>query len=279
MAVGAPPLPVRRYFTVKRALRTTRILGLLGLAVFFIPELFTFYLACGIVDVLRNQGRTWPTLYRYFAGNGFFTWMLAPFNLLMDLFCLPFWNRGIYKISDLPQAHQDEIKALISAAHQNDVVGQLEAKMAGQKRGMIFFKWYGKNMQTSIDIPAFHKPFRYIRTIGVSVFNKKQSTGKHFGPLRITLRVLYNINAIDNRNVFIKVGNHTNYWQNNKLFIFDDTLQHQSCNESEGVRYCMFIDILRPTLFPWLSSAILTAVRLVMAPFNSIFYGHWTFIK
>ena len=62
---------------------------------------------------------------------------------------------------------------------------------------MIFFKGrYGKNVDASIDVPEFHRDFKYIRTIGVSVFNKKQSTGKHYGPLRVTLRVLYNINTI-----------------------------------------------------------------------------------
>ena len=54
---------------------------------------------------------------------------------------------------------------------------------------------------------------------------------------------------MNDKSAFIKVGNHVNYWQDNKLFIFDDTLQHQSCNNSDAVRYCMFLDILRPT--PW----------------------------
>jgi len=79
--------------------------------------------------------------------------------------------------------------------------------------------------------------------------------------------------------VYIKVGNRTNYWKENKLFIFDDTLQHQSCNESDGVRYCMFIDILRPSHFPRLFSAILASVRVLIARVNSTFYRNWTFLK
>ena len=61
--------------------------------------------------------------------------------------------------------------------------------------------------------------------------------------------------------------------------IFDDTLQHQSCNRTDEVRYCLFVDILRPSLFPRLTSAILSGVRLVIAPFNSAFYKRWSFIK
>ena len=249
------------------------------LALYFIPWIFLTYLAMGFVDVLRNSPRTIKTMDRYFAGNGVFTWLLSPFNLLMDLLCLPYWNRGIYRLQDLPQGYQSEIQSLIDAAADRNLVGLLESKMQEKKRGMIFFKWYGTNIPGSVDMPEYHQPFKYIRTIGVSIFNKKQSTGEHFGPLRVTLRVLYNINDIDNKNVYIKVGDKTHYWQENKLFIFDDTLQHQSCNESDAMRYCLFVDILRPSPFPWLLSGVLTGIRLMMAPLRAIFYKHWTVIK
>jgi len=249
------------------------------LALYFIPWVFLTYVVMGFVDVLRNSPRTVRTIDRYFAGNGVFTWLLSPFNLLMDLFCLPYWNRGIYRLQDLPEAYQFEIQTLINAAADRNLVGLLESKMQEKKRGMIFFKWYGTNIPGTVEMPEYHQPFKYIRTIGVSIFNKKQSTGEHFGPLRVTLRVLYNINDIDNKNVYIKVGDKTHYWQENKLFIFDDTLQHQSCNESDAMRYCLFVDILRPSPFPWLMSGVLTGIRLIMAPLRAVFYKHWTVIK
>jgi len=276
----APAPPVRRrarpFRLVKKVVK--RVIPV-ALAVYFIPYLFAGYFALGLLDVLRNRRRTLATLDRYFAGNGVFTWLLAPFNLLMDIVCLPYRNRGIYRLADLPAGHRAEITALIEAAHRRDLVGALAAQMVDKKRGMIFFKWYGKNLRTSFDFPEFHQKFRYIRTIGVSVFNRRQSTGKHFGPLRITLRVLYNVNDLYGRAAYIKVGGRTNYWSENKLFIFDDTLQHQSVNDSDALRYCMFVDILRPTLVPWLTSGLLTAVRLGMAPVRAVFYKHWTFLK
>jgi beta-hydroxylase len=272
-----PVFDSRKAFRIlKKALKR---LVPLGLALYFLPKFVAFYACCGVLDVLRNRRRTPSTLYRYFAGNGLCTWLLSPFNLLIDLLSLPYRNRGVYKIGDLPETHQDEIRSIIAAAHESRLVERLESKMEGQKRGMIFFKWYGNNIQTSVDVPEFHRPYKFIRTIGVSIFNKRQSTGKHYGPLRVTLRVLYNINTIDSRDVYIKVGNHTHFWRDDKLFIFDDTLQHQSCNESDGVRYCMFVDILRPTLFPRLTSAILSSLRLIIARFNSVFYQNWTFLK
>jgi hypothetical protein len=279
MAVAAPIATPRKRQVFRIAAKTIRKALLFILAGYFIPEALAFFLCCGLVDVLRNTRRTFSTFDRYFAGNGFFTWLLSPFNLCMDLISLPYWNKGVYAIPDLPKQYQDEINAVIEDALKSNLVGKLETKLTGQKRGMIFFKWYGKNIQTSIDIPEFHHDYKFIRTIGVSVFNKKQSTGKHFGPLRVTLRVLYNINDIEDKKAYIKVGKQINHWQENKLFIFDDTLQHQSCNETDAVRYCLFVDILRPCLFPGLTSAILSCIRLVIAPFNGIFYQHWTFIK
>ncbi len=251
----------------------------LTLAVYFIPVFFAVYLGIGLVDFLRNKRKTLSSLNRYFAGNGFFTWLLAPFNVLMDVLTLPYWNKGIYKLSDLPKSYQNEINAVIEAAHRSELVSKLQSKMEGNKRGMIFFKWYGKNVKTSVDMPEFHRQYKYVRTIGVSIFNTQQSTGLHYGPLRVTLRVLYNINDIDSKNVYIEVGDQINYWRDSKLFIFDDTLEHQSCNRSDEVRYCMFVDILRPSLFPGFMSAILSCVRVAVARINFAFYKNWAFIK
>jgi len=259
--------------------KTTKRTVPLVLAIYFAPMLFAFYVLCGTLDVLRNTRRTRSTIDRYFAGNGVFTWLLSPFNLMMDLLSLPHWNRGIYRLEDLPEAYQAEIRAIIEAAHARDIVGQLRARTEQYKRGMYFFKWYGRNVRTTLDVPEFHQKYRYIQTIGVSVFNKRQSTSKHYGPLRITLRVLYNINHIESDQVYIRVGNHTHYWRTSKLFIFDDTLQHQSCNESDEPRYCMFLDIQRPSLVPGLLRGILAIVRRLVGPINSIFYRQWTFVK
>jgi Aspartyl/Asparaginyl beta-hydroxylase len=281
MLASAPSLTTARPSdqTLKIAKKVLKRIVPIALTVIFIPKILAFYVCCGLADVLRNQHRTISTLNRYFTGNGICTWLLSPFNLVMDVFAFPFRNRGIYKLADLPPAYQDEINSIITAAHESRLIERLESKMEGQKRGMLFFKWYGKNVATSVEVPEFHRRYKFIRTIGVSIFNKKQSTGKHYGPLRVTLRVLYNINPIDSRDVYIKVGNKTHFWNENQLFIFDDTLQHQSVNEADAVRYCMFVDILRPSYLPGLFSAILSCVRVLIARFNSAFYKNWTFLK
>ena len=110
---------------------------------------------------------------------------------------------------------------------------------------MIFYRWYGNQLNKSI--PGLNKDFKYIKTIGVSLFREKTRTSNHFGPLRLSYRVLYNFNKVKNPGSFIEVDNVKNRWKDNPLFIFDDTLIHQSINEEDDLRYCAFIDILRPT--------------------------------
>lgn len=151
--------------------------------------------------------------------------------------------------------------------------------MENRKRLMLFFKWYGINNSAFDSVPEFHLPMKYIRTIGVSAFSGHQSTSRHFGPLRITLRALYNVGPTPEGPSFIEVGKHVNHWRDQRLFIFDDTLMHQSVNDSAGVRYCMFVDILRPSLCPQLTSALVACVRVCMSRFRAIFYKNWEIAK
>jgi len=246
---------------------------------YFFPKVMLFWFICGFYDVSRNTKWDLALFDRYFFGNGVTTWVLSPFNVLMDILALPYINKGVYRLADLPKDYQEEISGLIEAVHRQDLVGQLQRSAEANARSMFFFKWYGANVNTVIDVPAFHRDYKYIKTIGVSVFRKKESTSKHFGPLRATFRVLYNVNTMDDRSAYIVVGNTTNYWRDEKLFIFDDTLLHQSFNESDKYRYCMFIDIVRPSLVPALVAGVVTLNRFLFRGLNSIFYKKWKVIE
>lgn len=245
---------------------------------YFFPKLMLFYAVCGIYDVARNRNIDGGVIQRYFLGNGIATWLLSPFNILLDLLCLPYTNKGVYKLEDLPPSYQAEIRRLIDTAMKQNLVRQLEERSKDNQRTMIFFKWYGVNVNTFLNIPAFHEEWKYVQTIGVSIFNKKASTSKHYGPMRATLRVLYNVNDMDDHSAYIVVGDVTSYWKENKLFIFDDTLMHQSFNETEKARYCLFVDIIRPTHFPGIMRGIVSVIRVISRSFNSIFYSNWKVI-
>ncbi len=255
-----------------------KILVLVGIA-FLIPRTMLFFLICGLLDFRRSKRYQLVDVKRYFLGNGILTWVLSPFNLLMDLISQR--NKRIYKFGNLSYSCQNEInKVIATAKNKPEIITALGNLMEEKKRGMIFFKWYGKNITNkALNIPEFHEQFRYIKTIGVSVFNKNQSTSIHYGPLRVTLRVLFNLNASFNNNIYIEAANQRHYWHDNPLFIFDDTLVHQSVNRSDQLRYCMFIDILRPSDYIPLLNSILSCLRVLIISFNRIFYKNWDMIK
>ncbi len=250
-------------------------LGVLAPFAYFFPKIALFYAVCGAYDVSRNQGLNLSTLRRYFIGNGFLTWVLSPFNTLLDLLSLPYINKGVYRLEDLPPAYQDEVKRLMQIAEEGNLVARLEERAKEFPRTMIFFRWYGVNADTFLDVPAFHQPWKYIQTIGVSVFNKKVSTSKHFGFMRASLRVLYNLNDMNDHSAFIEVGDKISYWRENKLFIFDDTLLHKSVNETNQVRYCLFVDMVRPTPFPGVMRAVISGIRLLTQSFKFVYYQNW----
>jgi len=269
------------YAKRKRRFLLQSVLWFLFLAVvaYFATELFLFYVICGVYDVSRNSCLDCRLVYRYFFGNGTPTWALAPFNILMDLFTLPYINKKVYQLHELPLDCQEEIEYVLKAVKSEKIVDKLAGQAEKVRRGMIFFKWYGKNIDNFINIPVFHDDFKFIKTIGVSVFNKRESTDEHFGPLRVSLRVLYNLNDMTDRSAYIKVRDLENYWCDNKLFIFDDTLSHQSFNQSDMPRYCLFVDILRPSKCHWVLSQVLKLLGNILEKSKFIFYGSWVPLK
>jgi aspartyl/asparaginyl beta-hydroxylase (cupin superfamily) len=254
-------------------------LGVLCPFAYFFPKIAIVYAVCGVYDVSRNKGLNLSTLRRYFIGNGFGTWVLSPFNTLLDLLSLPYINKGVYHLEDLPSAYRDEVERLIGIAKEQNLVARLEERAKEFPRTMIFFRWYGVNVQTFLDVSAFHQKWKYIQTIGVSVFNKKVSTSKHFGYLRASLRILYNLNDMNDRSAYIQVGDKTSYWCENKLFIFDDTLLHNSANETNQTRYCLFVDMVRPTPFPGIMRAIIAVVRFLTQSFKFVYYNNWKLLE
>ena len=246
---------------------------------YFFPRTALLYAVCGVYDVSRNTKLNLSTLRRYFIGNGFVTWVLSPLNSVLDLLSLPYVNKGVYELGDLPPDYQAEIKQLIQAAIEANLVAQLEEAAKQHPRTMVFFRWYGIDQQTFLDVPAFHHPWKYIQTIGVSIFNKRASTSLHFGCLRASLRVLYNLNDMTDNSAYIVVGDKINYWRDSKLFIFDDTLLHQSFNETDQTRYCLFVDIIRPTRLPRVMGAVVSGVRLLTQSFKFIYYKNWKVIE
>ena len=240
-----------------------------------ILSIFPIWLLCGLIDVSRHKTMNLKLIKEYFLGKGFLTFILSPLNLFADL--LSFRNLHTFKIEDLPIGHQDEINAVVSLFDKNskEITDRFKENI-DDNRTMLFYKWYGKNLDESID--DFTKDFKYIKTIGVSLFKEKTSTSRHFGPLRLTYRLLYNFNKVKKNGSYIEADGTVNIWKNDPLFIFDDTLIHQSFNEEDNLRYCAFIDIVRPSYSNLIIMTLLNTVGFLLKKSRGVFYKNWKMI-
>ena len=236
-----------------------------------LPILFVF----GLIDVSRHKTMNFKLIKEYFIGKGILTFILSPLNLFTDL--LSHRNLHTFKVQDLPQSHQNEINEVTQLFDENaKQIAKRFKESKNDNRTMLFYKWYGYNLdETILD---FNKEYKYIKTIGVSLFREKTSTSRHFGPLRATYRILYNFNKVKNEGSYIEADGRINKWKYNPLFIFDDTLIHQSFNEEDDLRYCAFIDILRPSYFDNVMKNILALVGFFLKKTRGIFYKNWKMI-
>lgn len=265
--------------TRKRIRRYAVVLVVLVPALYFVPLLTLFFLICGVLDIKRHFKITPDMAEKYFLGNGIPTWLLSPVNLLADL--LSARNLGMYRLEDLPAEHRAEIETCVKAFVENGpaIKARVAEVLGDSKRGMLTFKWFARQQDITVKIPAFEQDYRYIKTIAVSVFNTREKTSWHFGPLRLTFRVLYNLEPIDSDGVFINVDDKTHYWKNQPLFVFDDTLFHQSVNDVDQTRYCLFMDIVRPNHLQPAFDAALVVAAAIAASFKTVFYKNWSFIR
>jgi hypothetical protein len=225
-----------------------RVMGLLIIAIIYWP-LAVLYILTGFYDVARQKSKDKKFLfYQYFLVNGTLAWFFSPINTLIDILCLPFINKQVYSLTDLPEAHQNEIKQIINECPREFLVSTIENLALTQGRSMLMYKWYGFTVENEYKVPLFHKNFSKILTIGVSSFKANASTRKHFGWLRAGIRVLINIDKTVDDGAYIVVNDKAHVWKTDgEIFIFDDTVMHISYNKTNSTRNCLFIDIVRPS--------------------------------
>jgi beta-hydroxylase len=264
----------------RRRIRNIAIAGVaLVPALIFLPITTLLYLACGALDIARQNNVTIEMVYKYFLGNGTFTWLLSPINLLADLVSPR--NRKVYRLEDLPAGHRAEIESIVRefVANGELIKSHIAKKFAPDRsRCMLAFKWYTKQQESDLKIPGFERDYRFIKTIAVSAFNGGEYTSWHFGPLRLTFRVLFNLDPSPGRDAYIEADGVTHYWSEDPLFVFDDTVFHQSVNRVAQARYCLFADIVRPSYFPRLMDAAVFVISLTSAAFKQ-FYRNWSFVR
>lgn len=239
-----------------------------------------FYLLCGLIDYLRNKSLKFNSanLKTYYLRKGAPTFYLSPLNLLSDILSIQTYNKPVLKISDLNLETRKELSKLFNIFDNNRelIINHLNCSNTNDSRSMIMLKWYGRETSNDLKLEGLNvNEFKYVKTIGISFFLPNVKTSRHYGPIRLTYRCLYNINKVQD-NSYIECDGNVNKWRENPIFIFDDTFIHQSFSDSEE-RYCAFIDIVRPTYFYTCFNVIITIFGLTFGSFKQLFYKNWNF--
>jgi aspartyl/asparaginyl beta-hydroxylase (cupin superfamily) len=83
-----------------------------------------------------------------------------------------------------------------------------------------------------------------------SVLFSKLTPGAHIPPHRgmLNCRLICHLPLIVPDGCWLRVGNETRSWNEGKLLIFDDSIQHEAKNDSGETRIILLFDVWRPEL-------------------------------
>ena len=107
-------------------------------------SLLPFWIICGLIDVSRHKTMNLKLLKEYYIGKGFLTFLLSPLNLFVDFLSLT--NIHTFKIKNLPSIHQKELNEVLSLFDESKQKIQDRFENTTDSRNMLFYKWYGKNL-------------------------------------------------------------------------------------------------------------------------------------
>lgn len=103
-----------------------------------------------------------------------------------------------------------------------------------------------------------------IRTAFFSILEPGKRLPAHRGPYNGMLRLHLGLIVPEPAECcWIRVGTERRHWQPGEVLIFDDALNHEVHNDTDGVRVVLFIDFLRPCRWPvnWLNRLVVFAAR------------------
>jgi beta-hydroxylase len=103
-----------------------------------------------------------------------------------------------------------------------------------------------------------------LKTAFFSILEPGKALPSHRGPYNGVLRLHLGL-VIPNpaEKCWIRVGTEHRYWQPGEVLIFDDSIDHEVHNNTDGVRVVLFIDFVRPCSWPvsWMNRLLIFAAR------------------
>jgi beta-hydroxylase len=124
-------------------------------------------------------------------------------------------------------------------------------------RWLVLF-WYRRDVPENCErCPRTAELLRGIPSIQsamFSVFEPGMHVPPHHGPFKGVLRYHLGLVVPGGGRCGIRVGQEFRSWREGGSLVFDDTLEHEAWNDTQGTRVVLFVDFVRP--LPWPLSAV-----------------------
>jgi ornithine lipid ester-linked acyl 2-hydroxylase len=154
-----------------------------------------------------------------------------------------------------------ELDALMMRRDQipnfQDVSKAQSALTEGDQWKTFFFSTFGgkKIEENCAQCPETTRLLELIPGLRQSMFSilaPQKHIPPHRGPYKGLLR--YHLGLIipgAEGNCRIRVGDTVRTWKEGKSMIFDDSNEHEAWNDTDSYRVVLFVDFVRPTIFPF----------------------------
>jgi aspartyl/asparaginyl beta-hydroxylase (cupin superfamily) len=157
--------------------------------------------------------------------------------------------KSIRKELDVLMEHREEIPNF------QDISKAQKALTEGdQWKTFIFYSLGNKNKENCERCPETVRLLHSIPGMNGAMFSilaPRKHLAPHRGPYKGLLR--YHLGLIipgPEGNSRIRVGSDVRCWKEGKSLIFDDSHEHEVWNDVDSHRVVLFVDIVRPTIFP-----------------------------
>jgi ornithine lipid ester-linked acyl 2-hydroxylase len=157
--------------------------------------------------------------------------------------------RTVRKELDVLMMHREEIPNF------QDVSKTQRALTEGDQWKTFFFYSFGnKNKANCARCPETVRLLHSIpgmKTGMFSILAPRKHLAPHRGPYKGVLR--YHLGLIipePKGSCRIRVGSDVRFWEEGKSMIFDDSNEHEVWNDTDSYRVVLFVDFVRPTIFP-----------------------------
>src|SRR5277367_2405159 len=157
--------------------------------------------------------------------------------------------KAIRKELDVLMEHREQIPNF-----QDISKAQRALTEGDQWKTFIFYSFGNKNRENCAKCPETVRLLHRIpgmKSAMFSILAPRKHLAPHRGPYKGVLR--YHLGLIipdPPGSAKIRVGNDVRTWTEGKSLIFDDSFEHEVWNDNDFYRVVLFVDMVRPTVFP-----------------------------